>query len=73
MTKRPPLVNLTTHPYPWVSPPELAAYLQCDRRTIGRMIEQGSLHAYRVGRTWRIPIAEARRAFPVERTSRSIS
>lgn len=74
MTKRPPLFSLATHEYPWVSPPELADYLKCDRRSILRMIELGAIKgAYRVGRCWRIPTAIARATFPVERTSRIAS
>lgn len=69
MKKRPPLHSLSTHPYAYVSPPELADYLACDPRTLLRMIENGSIKAYRVGRNWRITIEEARRVFPVERAS----
>jgi len=71
--RRPPLEDLAHHAYPWVTAPELAAYLQCDHRTVLRMIEAGSLDAYRVGRSWRIPTEGARRTFHVERTSRDIS
>lgn len=73
MHKRPPLVNLATHDYQFVTPPELAAYLKCDRRTILRMIDTGALRAYRVGRNWRIATADARCAFPVEHTRRDIA
>lgn len=73
MHKRPPLVNLSAHDYPFVTPPELAEYLACDRRTILRMIENGALKAYRVGRNWRIATSEALRAFPVEHTRRGIA
>jgi excisionase family DNA binding protein len=62
--RRPPLVDLATYAHPFVTPRELATYLPCDPRTILRMIDAQSLHAYRVGRNWRVPIAEARRAFP---------
>ena len=58
------LVNLATHPTAFVTPPQLAAYLDCDRRTILRMIHDDALPASRVGRNWRIPIEAARRAFP---------
>jgi excisionase family DNA binding protein len=71
MKKRPALVDLVTHDYPFVTVPELASYLMVDARTLHRMIDDGSLHAVRVGRQWRIPIEEARRAFPVERASRA--
>ena len=74
MTKRPPLTNLLTHTYPWVSPPELADYIKCDRRSIVRMCELGAIKgAYRVGRCWRIPTAVALRTFPVEHASRIAS
>lgn len=73
--KRPRLTDLDTFPCAWVTPPELAEYLDCDRRTILRMIDAGSLPAIRVGRNWRIPVAEAKRRFDparfhVERTSK---
>lgn len=68
--KRPPLKDLASHEFPYVTPPELADYLPCDRRTILRMIEYRTLRAYRVGRCWRIAIEEARRVFPVKQTSR---
>lgn len=65
--KRPPLVSLSAFPFDYVTPPELAAYVPCDRRTIVRMItETHTLEAYRVGRNWRIPIEDARRAFPLD-------
>ena len=74
--KRAQLITLATFPYEWVTPLELAAYLRVDVRTVLRMIEGQSLFACRVGRHWRIPTNEARRAFPVERhlaTSHSAS
>jgi excisionase family DNA binding protein len=64
---RVPLDDLMTFPYKDVSPVELADYLRCDARTIIRMIQTGALFAYRVGRKFRIPIEEARRAFPPTR------
>lgn len=66
MKKRPPLTDLATHAFAYVTPPELAAYLECDARTIRRMIDDGALLAIRVGRDWRIPISEARLKFHVE-------
>lgn len=66
MTHRPPLADLDTFPCAWVTPRELAQYLDCDPRTIIRMIDAKALGAYRVGRNWRIPIVEARRRFHVE-------
>lgn len=68
--KRPRLVDLGTHPVSFVTVADLAVYLLVDARTILRMIEDGALHAVKVGRVWRIPIDEARRAFPVERARR---
>jgi excisionase family DNA binding protein len=65
--KRPLLTNLTDFPFDYVTPPELATYLDCDRRTIVGMIESKALGAYQVGRNWRIPLDEARRAFPQHR------
>lgn len=71
--RRPPLLDLSTHEWPWVTPPELARYLKCDRRTILRMIDADTLLAYRVGRNWRIPTDEARDAFHVQQTSQRIA
>ncbi|MDP1570351.1 MAG: helix-turn-helix domain-containing protein [Vicinamibacterales bacterium] len=65
--KRPPLVDLSSHPVSFVTVTDLATYLLVDERTILRMIEDGALHAVRVGRVWRIPLDEAQRVFPVER------
>ena len=62
--KQPPIVSLATYPRPYVSTANLAKFLGCDRRTLLRMVAQGELAAVRVGRNWRIPIEEARRAFP---------
>lgn len=57
-------------PYTWLTPKELAYCLRpCDVRTLLRMIHLGTLHGYRVGRSWRIPIASARSAFPSQRTN----
>jgi excisionase family DNA binding protein len=67
--KRPTLCDLKSHTFPWVTPPELAGYLKCDPRTILRMIEAGTLYAYRVGRNWRIPTEEARQSFHGQHTS----
>lgn len=64
----PPLTNLATYDRPHVTPPQLAAYLGCDVRTILRMLEEGSLFGFKVGRNWRIRTSEAQRAFPVEHT-----
>ncbi len=35
---------------------EAAKMLAVNRKTVYRMIEEGRLHAVRVGRLWRIPI-----------------
>lgn len=64
MTKRPRLEDLATWPLRYVTVPELAVYLECDQRTIVRMIEAGVLAADRVGNKFRIPVVEALRAFP---------
>lgn len=67
--KRPDLVSYATFPFDWVTPQELAQKIDCDVRTIRRMIAAGSIGAYRVGRNWRIPIDMAERAFPERRRS----
>lgn len=66
-------VSFDTFPYAYMTPPEIAGAVKCDARTILRMIDNGSLHGYRVGRNWRVLVAEVRRAFPVEHTSRYIA
>ena len=66
---RPPLINLDTHAFDWVTPRELAAYLKVHERTIRRMIHSGAISAFRAGSHWRIPTHEAQRAFPQTRRS----
>lgn len=63
-----PIVDLATHPSREVTLKVLAAYLQCDPRTLIRMMtdREQSLVGYKVGREWRIPTSEARAAFPVK-------
>lgn len=68
--KRLELENLDTYPRAFVTVPQLASHLDCDRRTILRMIHDGNLPAARVGRNWRISIEAARRAFPAGDVSR---
>ena len=65
---RAPITNLASCEYHFATPKELAACERCDVRTILRMIAAGSLYAYKVGRRWRIPIEEARKAFPQSRS-----
>ena len=55
--------DLETTPQRFVSCSDLADYLACDRRTIVRMIEVGSLPATKVGRAYRIPSGAAREVF----------
>jgi excisionase family DNA binding protein len=55
--------DLETTPQRFVSCSDLADYLACDRRTIVRMIEVGSLPATKVGRAYRIPADAAREVF----------
>lgn len=64
-----PIQDLATHPTETVTPKVLANYppVCCDVRTILRMVDAGSLVGYKVGREWRITVASAREAFPVER------
>ena len=59
--------DLATHGRPFVTVKDLAGYLDCDRRTIIRMITAGALEAAKVGRSWRIPTEIARAAFHVQR------
>lgn len=35
--------------------PEVATYLKISARTVYRLIEQGELIAYRIGKQWRLP------------------
>lgn len=55
-----PIVDLATDPRRYVTVSALAAYLDCDARTVRRMIHAGALPAIRVGRHWRIRVVEAR-------------
>jgi excisionase family DNA binding protein len=61
--KRQRFASLAEHARHWVAPSELARYEGCDKRTILRMITDGSIAAYRCGRDWRIPLDAARVAF----------
>ena len=70
--RKPAIIDLATHPESTVSPQQLADYLDCDVRTIRRMIPS-SLRAFRLGRDWRIPTDEARRVFHVKQTSQGIA
>ena len=58
--------DLSTHRRAFVTPGQLAHYLDVDPRTIVRMIHQQSLPGVRVGRSWRISTSAARAAFHVE-------
>lgn len=60
-------MDLATHPRPYVSVQALATYLECDPRTIARMIANKSLTAAKVGRVYRIPVAQACETFHVQR------
>lgn len=62
-----PILDLATHPAPYMTTYVLAEYLEVHPRTIQRMILAGSLHAFKVGKEWRIPTAEAQQAFPGRR------
>lgn len=61
-----PIVDLATHPARDVTLKVLAAWLECDRRTLVDMLTGGQLLGYRVGREWRIVTASAREMFPME-------
>lgn len=63
---KPVILDLATHPRPYVTVRALAAYLETDPRTILRLIAEGALEAVKVGRTWRIPTEVARQRFHVE-------
>lgn len=58
--------DLATHRRPFATATELAAYLDCDPRTIVRMIHNGSLRGVKVGRCWKVPTEDAREAFHVQ-------
>lgn len=60
------IVDLATHQSREVTAIVLARYLECDPRTVTRIINDGTISAFKVGREWRIPIEEIRRAFPVK-------
>jgi len=67
--KPPKLGDLDVYDWPYVTPGDLAKlpHVNCDPRTIIRMMDQ--LKGYRVGRSWRIPTVEARRAFPLRKSA----
>jgi len=67
-----PIRDLATHQPREVTVPVLSSYLEVDDRTVTRMIAAGKLHAYKVGREWRISVASLRRAFPVEQHQRAL-
>lgn len=58
--------DLATHRRPFATATELAAYLDCDPRTIVRMIHSGALEGVKVGRVWKVSTAAARAAFHVQ-------
>lgn len=58
--------DLETTTKRFTSASDLADYLECDRRTIVRMIEAGTLPATRTGRNYRIPVDAARAVFHVK-------
>ena len=61
------LLDLATSRRQFLTVRQLADCLDCDPRTIRRMIDSQALPAARVGRTWRIPTEAACRLFHVER------
>jgi excisionase family DNA binding protein len=64
-----PIRDLATHDAAACTVSVVAEYLECDERTVRRMIRGGHLFAFRVGPEWRVPTSELRRMFPVERHS----
>lgn len=62
----PVILDLATHPRPYVTVRALAHYLETDPRTILRLIAEDALDAVKVNREWRIPTAAARARFHVE-------
>jgi len=61
-----PIHDLAAHTAREVTVRVLSTYLEVDDRTVTRLIAAGTLHAYKVGREWRISVASIRRSFPVE-------
>lgn len=57
------IVDLKTDSREVVTPKVLAAYEDCDVRTIIKMLEHGPLQGYRLGREWRVFVSSARAAF----------
>jgi excisionase family DNA binding protein len=58
-----PIEDLGTHSAREVTVRVLAHHLECDPRTIVRMIAERTLAAYKVGREWRVVTESARQAF----------
>lgn len=63
---QPEFVDLATYRGAHLTVSALAAWLECDTRTVIRMIQAKTLTAVKVGREWRIPTESARVAFHVQ-------
>jgi excisionase family DNA binding protein len=55
------IVDLKTHPKPFVTVAELIDYTEVPKRTMYHHIEKGVLKAVKIGGCLKIPIEEARR------------
>lgn len=70
--RRDRIIDLATWDRPFVTVSALAVHLECDQRTIIRLIHGGDLDARKVGRQWRIDVASARRTVSRATTLRDI-
>ena len=57
----PAILDINTHPHPFVTVAELAAYCHFDQKTVRRHIDKGALVVHRIGpdHAIRIPLANA--------------
>lgn len=58
-----PIVDLAKHPAKHVTVQVLAEYLEVERDTVIRMINKGTLRAFKAGREYRIPIEVVQQTF----------
>lgn len=54
-----PITDLATYPHQYVVLPALKEYWQVEHQTLVKWIKEGSLPAYKFGRSWRVKTADA--------------
>jgi hypothetical protein len=63
-----PIIDIATHPGPYITAAVLADWLDVDARSVTRFIERGILRGFKAGREWRIPTADAQRFCRLSKT-----